>query len=78
MADPGMNYLNFLLDSLFLSSVRGGEARERYESSIVAEAREIASGDTEKSASAEHLRILLDRLDSAEQAQEQEDGQPPF
>lgn len=78
MADPGMNYLNFLLDGLFLSSVRSGEAQDRYESGIVREAREIASGDTEKAANAEHLRVLLNRLDSAGLAQEKEDGDPPF
>ena len=39
------------------------EARSRYESGIVQEARDIVSGQCLKAATIEHLRVLLDWLD---------------
>ena len=39
------------------------EARSRYESGIVQEARDIVSGQCVKAATVEHMRVLLDWLD---------------
>ena len=41
------------------------EARERYESAVVEEARAIVDGRTMKTATEEHLRVLLEWLDGA-------------
>ena len=61
------------------------EARARYESAVVEEARAIVAGHIAKLATKEHLRVVLDWLDSArfrlnrEQPEAQWDGDtPPF
>lgn len=38
-------------------------AREHYERKVFREARRIAKGTSRKAATAEHLRVLLDRLE---------------
>lgn len=61
------------------------EARSRYESQVVEEARAIAEGRSIKPATREHLRVLLEWLDGArfrlnrEQPEADWDGAtPPF
>ena len=41
------------------------DARARYESGVVEEARAIVGGQSNKPASKEHLRVVLDWLDGA-------------
>ena len=60
------------------SAAASVEAQERYESGVIEEARAMVAGDFEKAPAVEHLRILLERLDSATPTQEEEDGAAPF
>lgn len=87
-----LNYQMKVLTALFpddhrecLEELQADEARARYESGIVEEARAIAAGRSAKLATREHLRVLLDWLDGArfrlnrEQPEAEWDGDtPPF
>ena len=57
----------FDVDSLQVEDSPGDElsaaAREHYERKVFREARRIAKGRISKAATAEHLRVVLDRLE---------------
>lgn len=58
------------------SAAASAEAQERYESGLVEEARAMVAGDFEKAPAVEHLRVLLERLDSATPAQDDGEKTP--
>ena len=60
------------------SSAASDAAREAYERGMVEQARAIVAGKIEEPPTLEHMRVLLDRLDSAAPAPAQLDGEAPF
>lgn len=78
--DPGMAYLNNLLDCFWLmdlGSAASGAAQDRYEASVIKEARAIVAGESKRAPTTEHLRIALSQLDGAKPAP-LDDGESPF
>ncbi|MCP4450306.1 MAG: hypothetical protein GY809_02515 [Planctomycetes bacterium] len=86
----GLNYTMQVMGEIFpdeqcesLGQQQADEAQSRYESAIVAEAREIVQGQCLKQATSEHLRVVLEWLDGAkfrlnqEQPETDWDGVPP-
>ncbi len=78
--DEGIRFLNGMLDSLWLleqrASAASGKAQDRYESGLIDEARAIATGDLDQAPTSEHLRVLIERLDSATLAQDDGEEAP--
>jgi hypothetical protein len=62
-----MNAFLFDVDTVSVDVSPGDElsalAREHYERKVMREARRIAKGSSRKAATAEHLRVVLDRLE---------------
>lgn len=61
-----------------LDSDPSAAAQDRYETSVIDEARAIVAGKVARAPTVEHLRIALAWLDGALSAPQQTEGESPF